>query len=52
MMAGAARAAMQLLDSNLRIWPLPDLLAKYEPHVKRLNAEIDALSPVQRIRNQ
>jgi hypothetical protein len=52
LMAGAARAATQLLDSNLRIWPLPDLLAQYDPHVQRLLAAIEALTPVQRIRKQ
>ena len=50
LMAGVARAAMQLLDSNLRIWPLPDLLAEFEPQVSRLIGEIDALTPVVRIR--
>jgi hypothetical protein len=50
LMAGVARAAMQLLDSNMRIWPLPDLLAQYDPHVKRLLGAIDELTPVQRIR--
>jgi hypothetical protein len=50
MMAGVARAAMQLLDSNLRIWPLPDLLAQYDPHVRRLFASINELTPVPRIR--
>lgn len=50
LMAGVARAAMQLLDSNLRIWPLPDLIAQYDPHVQRLITAIDALTPMQRIR--
>lgn len=50
LMTGVARAAVQLLDSNLRIWPLRDLLAIYEPHVTRLLQEIDALAPVRRIR--
>ncbi len=50
LMAGVARAAMQLLDSNLRIWPLPDLLAEFEPQVDRLIGRIDALTPVVRIR--
>jgi hypothetical protein len=50
LMAGAARAATQLLDSNLRIWPLPELLAAYEPHVVRLFNALDALTPVARIR--
>ncbi len=50
LMAGVARAAMQLLDSNMRIWPLPELLAQYDPQVKRLLASINELTPVQRIR--
>lgn len=50
LMTGVARAALQLLDSNLRIWPLPDLLAVYEPHVTRLLHAIDALTPLRRIR--
>lgn len=50
LMSGASRAAMQLLDSNLRIWPLPELLATYEPHVARLSRELDALQPLKRIR--
>ena len=50
LMAGVARAALQLLDSNLRIWPLPDLLAEFEPHVSHLLGAIDALQPVPRIR--
>lgn len=50
LMAGVARAAMQLLDSNLRIWPLPDLLAEFEPHISQLAGDIDTLSPLSRIR--
>jgi formiminotetrahydrofolate cyclodeaminase len=50
LMTGAARAAMQLLDSNLRIWPLPELLARYEPEVARLIAAMSALEPKSRIR--
>lgn len=50
LMVGTARAAAQLLDSNLRIWPLPELLASFEPHVARLFDEIGALQPVTRIR--
>ena len=50
LMAGVARGAMQLLDSNLRIWPLPDLLAEFEPQVARLLGKIDALTLVARIR--
>lgn len=50
LMTGAARAAMQLLDSNLRIWPLPELLTRYEPEVTRLVAALATLRPVERIR--
>lgn len=50
LMAGVARAAVQLLDSNLRIWPLPELLAEFDPPVHRLLGEIDALQAVSRIR--
>jgi hypothetical protein len=46
----AARSAAQLLDSNLRIWPLPELLATYEPHVVRVFDALGALTPVARIR--
>jgi hypothetical protein len=47
---GATRGAAQLLDSNMRIWPLPELLATYNPHVDRLYVAIDALTPKARIR--
>ena len=50
LMAGVARAAMQLLDSNLRIWPLPELLDQYGAVVEALLLRIDALTPVARIR--
>ncbi len=50
LITGVARAATQLLDSNLRIWPLPDLVTKYDPIVQRLYAQIDILQPVPRIR--
>lgn len=51
LMTGVARAALQLLDSNLRIWPLPELLAAFEPHVTRLLQELDQLRPLVRIRS-
>ncbi len=50
LMAGVARAALQLLDSNLRIWPLPDLLAEFEPHVARILGELAGLPLMARIR--
>ena len=45
------KAAMLLLDSNLRIWPDPDLLAKFEPVRASLEQEIKKLSPVDRLRS-
>lgn len=50
LLAGTAQAAMLLLDSNLRHWPEPDLLAEYEPLLAELIKGIGQLSPVQRIR--
>jgi len=52
LMAGAARSALLLLDSNLRIWPLPELLAEYEPALADLRASLAMLQPVARIRGQ
>lgn len=51
LMTGVARAAFQLLDSNLRIWPLPELLAAFEPHVARLSQALEMLEPKKRIRS-
>lgn len=51
LMAGVARAAMQLLDSNLRIWPQPELLATYDPQIDRLLQQIESLQPMARIRS-
>ena len=50
LLAGTAQAAMLLLDSNLRMWPDPALLAEFEPIRLELEKQIDQLSPVQRIR--
>lgn len=50
LLAGAAQAALLLLDSNLRIWPQAELLVEFEPVIEQLGQEIDALSPVRRIR--
>lgn len=50
LMAGAARAAMQLLDSNLRIWPLPELIAQYDDAVQQMATDIALLTPRTRIR--
>jgi formiminotetrahydrofolate cyclodeaminase len=50
LLTGAAQAALLLLDSNLRIWPDPDLLAQFEPLQDELITKIGRLSPVARIR--
>ena len=50
LMAGAARAALQLLDSNLRIWPLPELLTQFDPAVQQLHNHITLLNVRPRIR--
>ncbi|NJN97110.1 MAG: cyclodeaminase/cyclohydrolase family protein [Anaerolineales bacterium] len=50
LLAGVARAALLLLDSNLRVWPDPALLAEFEPILTALEQQIDQLTPVQRIR--
>lgn len=50
LMAGAAHSALLLLDSNLRIWPLPELLAAHEPEVARLVVGLATLQPLARIR--
>lgn len=52
LLAGTAQSAMLLLDSNLRLWPEPDLLAKFEPVRVSLEQAIKKLSPVDRIRSQ
>jgi hypothetical protein len=50
LLAGSARAASLLLDSNLRIWPEPELLARFEPELAALRARLDHLHPVERVR--
>lgn len=50
LLVGAARGAMLLLDSNLRIWPDPDLIDKHEPRRAALEERIAQLMPVSRIR--
>lgn len=50
LMSGAARSAVLLLDSNLRIWPQPELHAVYEPAFARLLAELSTLHTPTRIR--
>jgi formiminotetrahydrofolate cyclodeaminase len=50
LLAGTARAAILLLDSNLRLWPEPALLAQFEPALVELIARTGQLIPVDRIR--
>ena len=47
---GTARAATLLLDSNMRLWPEQDLLAKFEPQLAALRAEARRVQPVEQIR--
>jgi hypothetical protein len=50
LLAGAGRAASLLLDSNLRLWPDPPLLAQFEPELAARRAEIGRIRLVERIR--
>ena len=50
LLAGAARAASLLLDSNLRLWPEAALLAAYEPALAHLREQAESVRPVERIR--
>ena len=52
LLTGTARAAMLLLDSNLRLWPDKALLEKYEPIRAELEQRIGQLTPVARIRRE
>lgn len=50
LLAAAQRAATLLLDSNLRLWPDPPLLMRFEPELAALRAEAGHIRPVERIR--
>jgi len=50
LLTGAARGAMLLLDSNLRIWPEPELVDRHEPRRAALEERIERLAPVSRLR--
>lgn len=50
LLAGAQHAATLLLDSNLRLWPDPPLLARFEPELAALRAAAGRIQPVERIR--
>ncbi len=43
LLLGTARTAALLLDSNLRIWPIPTLLDEYEPIRAELEGRIDRI---------
>jgi formiminotetrahydrofolate cyclodeaminase len=43
LLAGSARAAMLLLDSNLHIWPTPALLQEFEPVLANLEQQMNLL---------
>jgi hypothetical protein len=45
LLAGTTRAATLLLDSNLRIWPDPPLLARFEPELAWLKEQIEQVQP-------
>jgi formiminotetrahydrofolate cyclodeaminase len=48
--SGTTRAATLLLDSNMRLWPEQDLLAKFEPRLAALWADACRVRPVERVR--
>jgi formiminotetrahydrofolate cyclodeaminase len=50
LLAGSARAALLLLDSNLRIWPEEALQTQFEPILDELADQIDCLTPLTRSR--
>jgi formiminotetrahydrofolate cyclodeaminase len=51
LLGGAARAARLLLDSNLRLWPEPIQLAKYEPELAALRVLAGRVQPAERVRH-
>ncbi len=50
LLAGTTRAAALLLDSNLRLWPEPVLLTKYEPALAELRARAVGIRPAESVR--
>lgn len=51
LLAGAIRSAILLLDSNLRIWPEPALLSRFEPALAELRVLAEGVRPVERVRS-
>ena len=50
LLRGVAQAATLLLDSNLRLWPEPNLLEAHEPALAQLRDEVARIEPKARIR--
>ena len=50
LLAAAQRAAILLLDSNLRLWPEPGLLARFEPFLVGLRGQAAEVRPVESVR--
>jgi formiminotetrahydrofolate cyclodeaminase len=50
LLGSAAKATSLVLDSNLHIWPEPELIGKYEPVLAELRQKLAAIKPVDRLR--
>ena len=50
LLGGTTRATTLLLDSNLRLWPEPVLLAQYEPELAVLRGLAGSVRPAERVR--
>ena len=50
LLGGAVRAAALLLDSNLRLWPEPALLALFEPELADLRRGAGRVQPFESVR--
>ncbi len=50
LLTGATQSCALLLDSNLRIWPDPRLVERYEPQRAAIEANWRQLTPVARLR--
>ncbi len=49
LLTAAARAALLIVESNLRQWRSPDLHARFGPETDRLAQRVEALTPIERI---
>jgi 2',3'-cyclic-nucleotide 2'-phosphodiesterase (5'-nucleotidase family)/formiminotetrahydrofolate cyclodeaminase len=52
LLSGTARAALLLLDSNLRIWPETNLVSIYDPILNNLKEEISKIQVAESIRQE